>query len=102
MVLEKEFYWKGNKFYTIGEDGLVRRYNSKMECNVVKFDNDFRGYSFVTIINEGVKEKFYLHFLVASNFIPNPNQYKIIRHKDGDLEDNRVENLEWVESLVEQ
>jgi len=36
-----------------------------------------------------------VHRLVAKAFIPNPNDYKIINHINGNGQDNRVENLEW-------
>lgn len=38
----------------------------------------------------------YVHRLVAQSFIPNPNNYSQINHKNFDKEDNRAENLEWV------
>ena len=33
--------------------------------------------------------------MIASTFIPNPNNYPIINHKNEEKTDNRVENLEW-------
>lgn len=38
--------------------------------------------------------------LVADFFLPNPNNYKYIRHKDGDVFNNNVENLEWVSEFI--
>jgi len=35
------------------------------------------------------------HRLVAEAFIPNPNQYTIINHKDGNKANNHISNLEW-------
>ena len=32
---------------------------------------------------------------MAEAFIPNPNNYPIINHKDGKKQNNNVNNLEW-------
>ena len=38
----------------------------------------------------------YVHKMVAETWIDNPNRYKEVNHINGDKNDNRVENLEWV------
>ena len=39
--------------------------------------------------------KKFVNELVANAFVPNPNNFKNIRHKNGNLLDNRASNLEW-------
>lgn len=44
---------------------------------------------------DGNKHNLYVHRLVAYNFIPNPNNYPIINHKDENRSNNNISNLEW-------
>lgn len=38
----------------------------------------------------------YVHRMVAETWLDNPNHYEEVNHINGDKDDNRVENLEWV------
>lgn len=49
------------------------------------------GYSCVSIDGKVLL----LHRIVASAFIPNPDNKPQVNHKNGDKTDNNVENLEW-------
>ena len=44
----------------------------------------------------GVKQKRAVHKIIAEAWIPNPNNYVIVRHKDKDKNNHKVSNLEWV------
>lgn len=56
------------------------------------------GYRQVVLYTNGKRKAFYIHVLVAKTFIPNPNNLPEVNHKDGNKENNTVNNLEWVTS----
>lgn len=43
----------------------------------------------------GKRKVFLIHRLVAQYFIPNPNNFPEVNHKDEDVTNNSVDNLEW-------
>ena len=53
------------------------------------------GYMFVSLSKNGITKGFTVHRLVAQAFIPNPNRYGCVNHKDENRQNNRVDNLEW-------
>lgn len=52
-------------------------------------------YLIVNLRKDGYNKIFLVHRLVAESFIDNPNNLPTINHKDGNKENNCVENLEW-------
>ena len=54
-----------------------------------------KGYCVVTLRKNGEEKQKFIHRLVAQAFIPNPNNYPMINHKDEDKTNNFVDNLEW-------
>lgn len=65
------------------------RSNKKLRSKIDK------GYERVTLSKNNKRKLFPVHRLVAIAFIPNPNQYPYINHKDENPLNNSVWNLEW-------
>ena len=53
------------------------------------------GYLRIGLWKNGKCKHYFVHRLVAFAFIPNPNNYPIINHKDEIKTNNTVDNLEW-------
>ena len=53
------------------------------------------GYKMIRFKAKGRNEMYKVHRLVAMAFIPNPNNYKQVNHKDENKTNNVVDNLEW-------
>lgn len=77
----------------------VRASNKYLKQGVIrKLKKDTKGYFQVGLSKNGIEKKKKVHRLIAMTFIPNPNSYPQVNHKDEDKENNRVENLEWCDN----
>jgi len=52
-------------------------------------------YLVIGLVKNKKTKSCYLHRLMAQHFIDNPNNYKVVNHKNGKRDDCRLENLEW-------
>lgn len=57
--------------------------------------SDADGYLVVSLHKEGKTSMFKIHRLVATAFIPNPENLPQVNHKDENKQNNKVDNLEW-------
>ena len=78
--------------YAITEDGNVWSYRNN------RFIKSFlrkNGYMQVLLVKDGTKKSWKVHRLVALTYLPNPNNYPEVNHKDENRINNCVDNLEW-------
>ena len=90
--------WKDVKgyenLYQVSNDGLVRT-SHKGLWEILSAGRTKHGYYNVLLYKDGKRKNKRVHRLVASAFIPNPNNYPYINHKDENPSNNHVDNLEW-------
>lgn len=86
--------WKSingfDKGYMISSTGRIRDGEK-----ILPLRKHHRGHLRVELLKNGKIKKIRVHRLVAEAFIPNPNNYPVVNHKDGNMENNNVTNLEW-------
>ena len=85
--------WKDiHEGYQVSNTGRVR---SLKRHKMLTLRKQHKGYLQVHLRVGGKDVVPKVHRLVATAFIPNPNNLPQINHINGDKTDNRVENLEW-------
>lgn len=62
---------------------------------ILKQGKDTMGYIQILLRKKGVTKRHSVHRLMAILFIPNPLKFKTVNHKDGNKQNNSLENLEW-------
>ncbi len=79
--------------YKVDTNGVVYKKNGKP----MKYSLNHRGYCIVNFYINHKRTGFGIHQLVAKQFIPNDDKTKNqVNHKDGNKQNNNVNNLEWV------
>lgn len=72
-----------------------RFYNTVTKRFLKPTHGDGHGHLAVKLSANGTHRQGYAHRLIAQAFIPNENNYSIVRHLDDDPSNNEIENLAW-------
>ena len=78
--------------YEVSNMGNVRNVKTGRSLRHI---NDGSGYNHVTLCNENGPKNFNIHRLIATYFIPNPDNLPCIDHIDNNKQNNTINNLRW-------
>lgn len=92
--MEQWKYWKNLPIVKISDKGKVYDCKRNIPCKT----ETISGHVYVWIDVLGVK-RYLLAQVVADTWLDNPNNYHLIKHKDGNNLNNCVSNLEFVETM---
>ena len=79
--------------YMISDEGRI--WSEKTQRFIKPKPMDREGHLGVCLTVNGKPRYFYLHRLMAKAFIPNPNNYPIVRHLNDIPYNNELNNLAW-------
>lgn len=93
---------KYESWYEVSNLGRVKRKFSidnggrRLKERILKGARQNNGYVYVSLCGATGVKQMRVHRIVAEVFIPNPEEKPFVNHINGNKEDNRVDNLEWV------
>lgn len=110
-ICAKQEIWKDIKehegYYMVSNLGRVKTLDRWRNCplnkkikylrkgKILKQMKDKSGYLLVSLYKNKKARRWLVHRLVAETFIPNSENKPQVNHKDGNKQNNNVENLEW-------
>jgi hypothetical protein len=99
--MNKEEIWKSvensNQKYQVSNKGRVKSFKQNKNGVIMSGTISTTGYHKYSIMISDKFTNIKTHRLVALHFIPNPDNLPIVDHINGDILDNTVENLRWVD-----
>ena len=87
---------KEHKDYEVSNLGRIRTIKTQ---RIRKPSLHYKGYYQIIVYIDKKPKCFYVHRIVANNFLENPNNLPEINHKNEIKTDNRVENLEYCDTI---
>lgn len=92
--------WKpilGYENYDVSNMGRIRSYSKEYDKNYLRkpwLSND--GYIRITLAANNKQKTLLVHRIVAQTFMAHDTNKNIVNHKDGNKQNNKLSNLEWV------
>lgn len=83
-----------NGIYQVSNYGNFKSFKSGEWKTIKPFEGKL-GYRFIDFMDRCKRDRWKVHRIIATIFIDNPNDYKMVNHIDGDKHNNHADNLEW-------
>jgi hypothetical protein len=96
--MQQEIWKDINKFegiYQVSNFGRVKSFKQFKDGLILSNKNSNGGYLSLILSCKTHKLHTRIHRLVAQAFIPNPENKPEVNHRDGNKQNNHVDNLEW-------
>lgn len=95
LILEK---YDLSLYYHVSNKGRIKTLhtNNQSFTSLVTQKVSYNYRHSVGLSFNGIRKEFSVSFLVATLFVDNPNNYKVVHHISDNPEDNRSSNLLWV------
>lgn len=87
--------YEGRYLISSSGDVISLNYNRTGFAKMLTWKVNNKGYAWVELRKNGIKDQRLVHRLVAEAFIENPEGLNLINHKDENRLNNEVSNLEW-------
>ena len=85
------------KQYAVSNTGNIYSFERNGNWRFVKLKPtiNHNGYERVTLFNNSKRRSFFVHRIVAENFLDNPENKRTVNHINAIKTDNSIKNLEW-------
>ena len=87
--------------YFVSSYGRILSLYNPSKPRILKAQMKNNGYMYLKLRKKGQKKakNIYIHRIVADTFLSNPENKKLVHHKDKNRSNNKVNNLQWATSM---